>query len=75
MREVHVSLLTAAVAEMCREANYYLGADIISALQKGLEEEISPREKPFSGNCWKTPALPGKKKYPSARIPVLPFSS
>ena len=32
--EVHVSLLTAAVAEMCREANYYLGADIISALQK-----------------------------------------
>jgi fumarate hydratase subunit alpha len=42
MREVDVGLLTSAVAEMCQEANYFLGEDVIRALEKGLEEEISP---------------------------------
>ena len=66
MREVHVSLLTAAVAEMCREANYYLGADIISALQKGLEEEISPAGKAVFRELLENARIAGKK-IPSAR--------
>ncbi|RJX25791.1 MAG: fumarate hydratase [Dethiobacter sp.] len=45
MREVNVSLLTSAVAEMCTEANYILGDDVIRALEKGLEEEVSPTGK------------------------------
>jgi fumarate hydratase subunit alpha len=45
VREVNVSLLTSAVAEMCTEANYILGDDVIRALEKGLEEEVSPTGK------------------------------
>lgn len=64
MREVHVSLLTAAVAEMCREANYYLGADIISALQKGLEEEISPAGKAVFRELLENARIAGEEKIP-----------
>lgn len=42
MREIDVSVLTESLKEMCKEANYNLGEDVINALQKGLAEEISP---------------------------------
>ncbi|NLX90502.1 MAG: fumarate hydratase [Firmicutes bacterium] len=42
MREIHVQKITAAVAELCRKANYFLGEDVVGALQKGLQEEVSP---------------------------------
>lgn len=42
MREIHVQKITAAVAELCRKANYFLGEDVVGALQKGLQEETSP---------------------------------
>ena len=42
MREIDVAVVSAAVAEMCKEANYFLGKDIILAFEKGLVEEVSP---------------------------------
>ncbi|MEW5919976.1 MAG: fumarate hydratase, partial [Bacillota bacterium] len=30
------------MAEMCREANCFLGEDVLAAFAKGLAEEISP---------------------------------
>ncbi len=42
MREVHVKEITEAVAKLCQEANYFLGEDVVKALQKGLQEEPSP---------------------------------
>ncbi len=42
MREVDVKLITAAVAEMSKEANYFLGDDVVQAFEKGLKEEESP---------------------------------
>lgn len=45
MREIDVKLVSDAVAEMCKEANYNLGNDVIQAFQKGLEEEVSPTGK------------------------------
>ncbi len=42
MREIDVSLLTDAVAELCGEANCRLGDDLLAALGKGLAEEVSP---------------------------------
>lgn len=42
MREMDVSLATAAVAEMCKEANCFLGQDLLAAFAKGLSEEESP---------------------------------
>ena len=42
MREIDVSLITDAVAQLCKEANYYLGADVVAALEAGLAAEVSP---------------------------------
>ncbi|MGI5876510.1 MAG: fumarate hydratase [Dethiobacteria bacterium] len=42
MREIDVQLLSDTVAEMCKEANYYLGDDVLKALKNGLREEVSP---------------------------------
>ena len=61
---MHVSLLTAAVAELCREANYYLGADIICALQKGLEEEISPAGKAVFRELLENARIAREEKIP-----------
>ncbi|MGI6327575.1 MAG: fumarate hydratase [Dethiobacteria bacterium] len=45
MRDINVQLLTEAVADMCKEANYFLGQDVIAALERGLQEEESPAGK------------------------------
>jgi fumarate hydratase subunit alpha len=45
MRNINVKLLTEVVADMCKEANYFLGQDVIAALEKGLHEEVSPAGK------------------------------
>lgn len=42
MREVDVKYLTKAVEEMCKEANCFLGDDVLGLLQEGLEKEVSP---------------------------------
>ncbi len=42
MREIDVAVVSAAVAEMCKEANYYLGDDVTKAFERGLAEEVSP---------------------------------
>jgi fumarate hydratase subunit alpha len=42
MREIKTSEITKAVARLCKEAGYVLGEDVIAALRKALEGEISP---------------------------------
>ena len=42
MREVDVGEITAAVSDLCLEANYFLGEDLLRALEKGAKEEVSP---------------------------------
>ncbi|MDO9533855.1 MAG: fumarate hydratase [Bacillota bacterium] len=42
MREIDMAVVSATVAEICKEANYYLGEDVIGAFKKGLAEEVSP---------------------------------
>ncbi|RJX27552.1 MAG: fumarate hydratase [Dethiobacter sp.] len=41
MRKVNVALLVDAVADMCVEANYHLGSDVLETFRHGLEEEVS----------------------------------
>ncbi|WP_338825788.1 L(+)-tartrate dehydratase subunit alpha [Moorella thermoacetica] len=41
-RTITCSEITAAVASLCKEANYYLGEDVREALDRALKEEISP---------------------------------
>lgn len=45
MRELAASTITDHVAEMCQEANIYLGEDVFTALKNSLETEESPTGK------------------------------
>ena len=42
MREIAAEEITRVVAELCQEANFYLGEDLIAALKDGLAQELSP---------------------------------
>ena len=42
LRQIEASTITATVAEICREANIFLGDDLIAALQGALQREESP---------------------------------
>jgi fumarate hydratase subunit alpha len=42
VREIETSLITKTVAELCQQANFELGEDVLSALKHVLETEESP---------------------------------
>lgn len=42
MREIHTDRITETVAQLCIESNYYLGDDVLAALNKYREQEVSP---------------------------------
>jgi len=42
MREIAAEDITKTVARLCKEANYFLGEDVLSALKKARKEEESP---------------------------------
>ena len=41
MREIQTSEITSTVSRLCQDANFYLGEDVIAALNKGRESEKS----------------------------------
>jgi len=41
VRKIHYDEVVDAVAKLCRDANYYLGDDVVKAFEKGLKEEES----------------------------------
>jgi fumarate hydratase subunit alpha len=45
VREVDVSEITKEIAELCQEANFELGEDVINAFKDGLENDESPTAK------------------------------
>ncbi|MFA5368260.1 MAG: fumarate hydratase [Dehalococcoidia bacterium] len=42
MREIAAKDITKAVTRLCKEANYFLGEDVLSALKKARDKEESP---------------------------------
>lgn len=42
MREIQASDITSTVARLCKEANYFLGEDVVDALQRARDAEESP---------------------------------
>ena len=42
MKEIKASAITQVVAELCQEANFNLGEDVLAALKKALKTEKSP---------------------------------
>jgi len=45
MREIQISEITKSVAQMCQEANFDLGEDVMHALEKAKEHETEPLPK------------------------------
>ncbi|HSJ55340.1 MAG TPA: fumarate hydratase [Anaerolineae bacterium] len=42
MKEIHASQIAETVTRLCIESNYYLGEDVLAALDKYREAEVSP---------------------------------
>jgi len=42
IREIHTDTITKAVADLCKQANYYLPDDVLNALKRVQNEEQSP---------------------------------
>jgi fumarate hydratase subunit alpha len=42
VREIHTDEIIETVARLCIESNYYLGEDVLTALKKYRQEEVSP---------------------------------
>lgn len=42
MKEIKAQEITATVARLCKEANYFLGEDVLAALRKARDQEESP---------------------------------
>ena len=53
MREIEVSAITQAVAQLCQEANFELGEDVIAALKQAQQTEESPLGKETLGQLLK----------------------
>ena len=64
MRNINVKLLTEVVADMCKEANYFLGQDVIAALEKGLQEEVSPAGKEVFKQLLENARIAAEEKIP-----------
>ena len=64
MRTINVQLLTEVVADMCKEANYFLGQDVIAALEKGLQEEVSPAGKEVFKQLLENARIAAEEKIP-----------
>lgn len=41
MRDIDVGLITEAVRKLCMDANYHLNDDVLSAMEEGLDKEVS----------------------------------
>lgn len=72
MREIHTSQITAAVRDLCIDANTHLGEDVLQALAQAIDQEVSPTGKDILTKLWKTLTLPRQRKSLSARIRALP---
>ncbi|HHJ01011.1 MAG TPA: fumarate hydratase, partial [Candidatus Aerophobetes bacterium] len=53
-----------AVKKLCMDANYYLPQDVIDALRKGYEREVSPIGKDILKKILKNIEVAGKQKLP-----------
>ncbi len=64
MREIDLALVTDTVAEMCQEANYFLGEDLKRALEKGLREEVSPAGKDIFRQLLENARIAAEERIP-----------
>jgi len=64
VREIRADEIKRAVKKLCMDANYYLPQDVIDALRKGYEREVSPIGKDILKKILKNIEVAGKQKLP-----------
>jgi fumarate hydratase subunit alpha len=64
VREIHVDQVTSQVARLCVESNYYLGEDVLAALKKYREAEVSPAGREVLDQILENAEIARKEKMP-----------
>jgi len=64
MREIHTDKITEAVAELCKQANYYLPDDVLDALKRAQDEEQSPLGKEVLSKILQNADIAAQKQMP-----------
>ncbi len=64
MREIEASAITQAVAQLCQEANFSLGEDVIAALKQAQQAEESPLCKETLGQLLENARIARQKHIP-----------
>jgi fumarate hydratase subunit alpha len=64
MREIQTSEITDRVAQICQEANFDLGEDVLQALEGAMERETSSLARHVLRQIWENAYLAGKERVP-----------
>jgi fumarate hydratase subunit alpha len=64
MREIKAKDITETVARLSKEANYYLGEDVIAALKKAREQEESPAGRQILDQLLENALIAAKEQMP-----------
>ncbi len=64
MRTIHVADVTAAIREMCIEANHFLSEDMREALNAAKQEEVSPLGRQILGQLQENMKIAGEDMIP-----------
>jgi len=64
MREISARLITEKVADLCIQANYHLGQDVIDAMKRGLEKEESPTGRAILEQLLENAAIAKEGEFP-----------
>jgi fumarate hydratase subunit alpha len=67
MRDIDCEQITAAVARMCQEANFDLGADVIEALQRARDEEPNERARGILESLLENAQIARDEKIPACQ--------
>ncbi len=64
MREIHCSVITDTVARLCQEANFFLGEDVVKALEDALAREESPLGREILSQILENSRVAAQEKLP-----------
>lgn len=64
MREISVEDITYTVARLCKESNFFLGEDVLAALQRARDKEESPLARQILDRILENAAIAAKEQIP-----------
>ncbi len=64
MRKLSCRQIEATVARLCQEANYFLGEDVVRALERAYEQEISPAGKNVLAQLLENARIASRERIP-----------